>query len=362
MKNRRHAAVLFGAAAVLLVAGCGGRNAGPHVSDGAAPVPISVFRPIPAGGSDLVLPGRIAAGEEVVLTARQAGRVTSLPRREGDGFHAGEPLVAFDAPEARDALRAARASLDAATLRGAQARLQEARMESLFATRVASQRERELAQSDRRDAEATLASAQAAFAEVSAAHAIPAPFDGVVVRRMLDPGATVTPGQPVLAIRSRARAEIVAAVPESELGRLRGARFAYRSAEGPWRDAVLTRVDGMTDHVTRTRVARFRPARPGEPIEPGAFASVRITGAAPAAGRDTASLPRTLSVPARSLVRRGALTGVYVVREGRAYLRWLRLGAASGERVEVLSGLGPDDQIAGDPAGLADGRAVEVRP
>lgn len=362
MKNRRHAATLFGAAAVLLVAGCGGRGAGTHGSDDAAPVPITAFRPVPAGGSELVLPGRIAAGEEVVLTARHAGRVTTLPRREGDGFRAGEPLVTFDAPEARDALSAARAALDAATLRGSQARLQEARMESLFAARVASQRERELAQSDRRDAEAALASAQAAFAEVSAALAIPAPFAGVVVRRMLDPGATVAPGQPVLAIRSRAPAEIVAAVPESELGRLRGARVAFRSAEGPWRNAVLTRVDGMTDYATRTRVARFRPAGAGEPIEPGAFASVRISGAPPAAGRDTASLPRILSVPARSLVRRGALAGVYVVREGRAYLRWLRLGATDGERVEVLSGLGPDDLIAADPAGLADGRAVQVAP
>lgn len=360
MKNRRPVAAPIGAAVVLLIAGCGSRGAKAPAGDGAAPVPITAIRPAPAGGSDLVLPARIAAGEEVVLAARHAGRVTSLPRREGDGFRVGEPLVAFEAPEARDALSAARAALDAASLRGAQARLQEARMESLFAARIASQRERELAQSDRRDAEAALASAQASFAEVSAALAIPAPFDGVVVRRMVDPGATVAPGQPVLAIRSRARAEIVAAVPESELGRLAGARVAFRSAEGPWRDAVLARVDGMTDYATRTRVARFRPARPAGALEPGAFARVRITGGPPAAGGDTASLQGILSVPARSLVRRGALAGVYVVREGRAYLRWLRLGAADGERVEVLSGLGPDDLIAADPTGLADGRAVEV--
>jgi RND family efflux transporter MFP subunit len=362
MRDRRQAtlgiAVMVAALAASL-AGCGGKHAGTHGAGDGPPVAITAIRALPAGEADLVLPARVAAGEEVVVTARHAGRVTALPHREGDRFRAGEPLVAFDAPEAREALAAARAALDAGLVRGEQARRQEARMESLFASRVASQRERELAQAERRDAEAALASAQAGFAEVSTALAIPAPFDGVVVRRMLDPGATVGPGQPVLAIRSRAPAEVVAAVPESELGRLARARFAFRSGDGPWRDAVLARVDGMTDYATRTRVARFRPARGGEPLEPGAFARVRIAGAAPRAGA-AAAADGPLSVPARSLVRRGALTGVYVVRDGRAYLRWLRIGAADGERVEVLSGLSPDELIAADPAGLADGRAVEV--
>ena len=359
MRIRSHALVTV-VGTVLAVTGCGARHEAKPATD-STPITISTVPVLAGGEAALVLPARIAAGEEVVVGARMAGRVTALPYREGDRFHAGATLVAFDAPESREALGAARAALEAARLRGVQAGLQESRMESLFVARVASQRERELAQSDRRDAEAALAAARAAHSELSASVAIPAPFDGVVVRRMLDPGAAVSAGQPLLAIRSRAQGEIVSSIPESDLGRLPGARFAFRSGEGPWRDAVLVRVDGMTDFATRTRVARFRPARPADPLDPGAFARVRITGGAPGpTGRDDTSMQRTLSVPARSLVRRGALAGVYVVREGRAYLRWLRLGAVDGERVEVLSGLDPGDEIAADPAGLVDGRAVEV--
>jgi len=274
--------------AALNVAGCGGHPAPKSGAEG-APIAVATLRPLTAGGAALTLPARIAAGEEVVVTALRAGRLTSLPHREGDRFRAGAPLAAFDAPEARDALRAARANLEAATLRGEQARRQDARMESLFVLRVASQRERELAESDRRDAEASLASTQAAYAELSSGLTIPAPFDGVVVRRMLDPGANVTAGQPILAIRSIAPGEIVAAVPESELPRLAHGRFAFRSDDGPWRDAVLARVDGMTDYATRTRTARFRPASHDTPLVPGAFAHVRIAGGTPAlAGGDTA--------------------------------------------------------------------------
>lgn len=360
MRIRCHVLVtVVGTAAVLAVAGCGARHTAKPAAD-TTPITVTTVPVLVGSAAALVLPARVTAGEEVVVGARGAGRVTALPYREGDRFRAGAILVAFDAPEAREALGAARAALEAATMRGAQARLQESRMESLFVARVASQRERELAQSGRRDAEAALAAAQAAHSELSASVAIPAPFDGVVVRRMLDPGAPVSAGQPLLAIRSRAAGEVVSSIPESDLGRLAGAHFAFRSGDGPWRDAVLIRVDGMTDYATRTRVARFRPAGPGAALEPGAFARVRITGGAPGrAGGDGVSMPRILSVPSRSLVRRGALAGVYVVRDGRAHLRWLRLGAADGERVEVLSGLDPADRIAADPAGLTDGRTIE---
>jgi RND family efflux transporter MFP subunit len=349
-------AALLAGAAVTTLGGCG-RHARPPAAGGPPPVRIAVVRPMPAGAAGLELPGRVAAGEEVVVTARRAGRVTALPRREGDRFRVGQTLVVFDAPEARQALAAARAALQAAALRNAQAQLQQARMDSLYEVRIASLRERELAESDRRDAAAALAAAQAGLDEESAALGIPAPFDGVVVRRMLDPGTTVGAGQPLLAIRSGGAVEILAAVPESELGRLAGAGFAVRSGDGPWREAVLVRVDGMTDYTTRTRIARLRPAGPGPLPDAGAFVHVRITAAA--VGGDA---PGLLSIPEQVLVRRGALTGVYVVREGRARLRWLRLGAAGSGRVEVLGGLDAGELLAANPRGLADGIAVVVGP
>jgi hypothetical protein len=65
-------------------------------------------------------------------------------------------------------------------------------------------------------------------------------------------------------------------------------------------------------------------------------------------------------VPAASLVRRGALTGVFVIAESRAELRWLRVGRADGERVQVLAGLRPGEAVARTPGGLADGQPVTV--
>jgi hypothetical protein len=69
-----------------------------------------------------------------------------------------------------------------------------------------------------------------------------------------------------------------------------------------------------------------------------------------------------LTVPSRCLVRRGSLTGVYVIQDGRAILRWLRVGQESADWVEVMAGLATGDEIATEPEKLSDGRRVQSRP
>ena len=60
------------------------------------------------------------------------------------------------------------------------------------------------------------------------------------------------------------------------------------------------------------------------------------------------------------MVRRGALTGVFVAEENRAVLRWLRLGRREGDRFEVLAGLEAGDAVIQVAAGLVDGATVTL--
>jgi RND family efflux transporter MFP subunit len=312
----------------------------------------------PVPGPTVTLPGRVRAREEVTLGAMVGGRLTGLPFVEGARFGRGQTLARFDAPELRLALEAAQARTSSAVVRLRQARLQESRMDSLFAARVAALREVELAQSDRASAEAEHAAARAALDQLATASALPAPFAGVVVRHRVDVGTTVTPGQPLLDLRSNEVGEIEVAVPESELGRVARARLSYQSEGGPWRGARLARLDGMTDPASRTRVARLRPAT-GDALDPGAYVRVRLEADTSATRGETAGGG---TVPATAVVRRGALTGVFVLREGRATLRWIRLGRPHGEGFEVLAGLSAGETVAVDASGLRDGIAVRWTP
>lgn len=339
------------------LASCGG---GAH-HEAAAPdlgpaVNVTVLRATSGSPDALVLPARVTAREEVTLTARLGARLTALPLREGDRFKRGQTLATFDAPETRAQLDGARAGLAAATVARDMARKQEARMDSLYANRVAALRELEGAQAERRGAEAAWAQAKAQVDGLQSGATLEAPFDGVVVRRHADVGVTVGPGMPLMDIRSSDVGEITASVPESELARLQSAGAEYQIGDGDWAAATLVRVDGMTDFNSRSRIARFRPAS-GAALEAGAFARVRLSGASGASGTATSI---ALRVPSGALVTRGGLTGVFVVEGDVARLRWLRVGRSNGGTVEVLAGLASDDAVIVDPKGLADGRKVKV--
>ena len=358
-KTRRDAIVALSLALTAVLSGVGcGPAARPETDPVDAVLTVRTLRPsTDPGTGSLILPGRARADQEVTLTARLPARLTALAR-EGDRFVRSAPLARFDSPESREGLAASRAAMEAAAVRRARASTQEARLRSLFASGVVSKRDLEQVEVERQAAESAWSTARAEVAQWREATTLTASFDGSVVRRFADPGAVLRPGDPVLSVRSSLVAEIVAAIPESRLGGLVGDRVDYQVGDGPWRSARLLRLEGMTDVATRTRAATFAPLGRDENLEAGAFVRVRIAVREGAATRDT--LAARLRVPKGSLVRRGGLAGVFVIADGSARLRWLRLGDEEDGRVEVLAGLAPGEEFAADPAGLAHGRVVRV--
>jgi RND family efflux transporter MFP subunit len=338
-------------AAAIVLSGCAGRGTTSRDARGpAVDVAVATFDP-GAPGAVVVIPARVKAAEEVTITARLGARLTAVRAREGARLRRGDPIAVFDAPETRRALTAARAEVASAELALAVAARQQARMESLFAARAVADRDREVAGAEHRSAEARFESARAAFDALASGSTVRAPFDGVVVRIHADPGADLSPGAPLADLRSSAGLEVVADVPENDAAGLATSALSVQVGDGPWRPARLTRLDGMTDWRTRSRTAHL--TFQGD-AEAGAYARLAL-GTLPGTDGDG-------SVPASSLVNRGALAGVFVIESGRARLRWLKLGRARGERVEVLGGLEPGERFALAPGSLVDGDTVSVRP
>ncbi len=341
------AAVLMG----LALSGCGATGREARAPAPPAVAVQTVVLDSSAVGS-LVLPARVKAREEVVVGARVAGRVTVLLASEGQRVRGGQPLARFDAPESRRALEAARREFEAATLGAEGAGRQQARMESLLVARVAAPRDREVADAAAQAADARLESARAGLENLAASFEVRAPFAGVIAQRHVDAGADVQPGTPLFTVRSTDGTEIVLPVPEAALPALPGAQLAFEVDGQGWQPARLLRVDGMTDFSTRTRTAHLAPAAGSGP-DPGAFARVRIES-------PRLPDPPLPLLPSTGIVRRGALTGAFVIADGRAELRWLRLGREQGGQVEVLSGLLPGERVARFAGGLADGARVRI--
>src|SRR5687767_12154491 len=152
---------------------------------GAAPAAVEVAVTTPKRGDIhryVTLPGTLRANQQVTLHAKVAGYLKSIAVDVGDTVKAGQSLAELELPE----LVAERASHDA-----------ELRIAKAEADRVKAARAKapDLITPQAADtAEARLALAQAAIGENEALlrfSKITAPFNGVVTRRYVDPGAFV---------------------------------------------------------------------------------------------------------------------------------------------------------------------------
>src|SRR5262249_19837988 len=110
---------------------------------------------------------------------------------------------------------------------------------------------------------------------------------------------------------------------------------------------TVARLGKAEDPTTRTMRAEVDVSNPDGVLVEGMY------------GRATIELqPRSenLSVPSACVVGHAGAGGaaVFVVRDGKARRVPVTLGGDDGSRVEVLSGLGPDDRLVVRPPGTLD--------
>jgi len=260
---------------------------------------------------------------------------------------------------------AAEAELARAQTRAAEAGLERA------------QRELELRTEERlrvAAAEAGLARAAALRdqAQVSAEEAqlrlarttVRAPVAGVVLQRLVAPGAELTAENGVVATLYDPRSVRVRVdVPQGELAKLstgQKVRIETEARAGkPYAGEVL-RVVRQADINKVTLQVHVRIADGDELLRPEMLVQARFLagGAAPEAGTGVTG---ALRIPARLLVQ-GERVWVLDALGKSAELRTLKLGAVVGEEVEVLDGLNLSDKlIASELARLAPGLAVRPK-
>ncbi|MGB5302340.1 MAG: efflux RND transporter periplasmic adaptor subunit, partial [Gemmatimonadota bacterium] len=204
-------------------------------------------------------------------------------------------------------------------------------------------------------AEAALRTAEAMRDEAHAAReyvTLRAPFDGTVSARFVDPGDLASPGQPVLVISGAGGVKLEADVPAAMAEAMAdGERVTVVEPQSARRwPATVRRVVPVIDLAShRFRVEAMFDSSENLPVA-GSYVRLEI------AGRGEASA----WVPSDAIVRRGQLSGVYVVTGDAVRLRWIRTGRRTADAVEVLAGLAAGSLVVRHPdPGLVDGAAVD---
>jgi RND family efflux transporter MFP subunit len=349
-------AAAIAACLTLLLTACGGKSAdtdqGVPASTLAVTLARAQVRPIQR---TVVVSGPVAAFEEMQLGVEINGaRVTALNVDVGQHVRKGQVLLELDHRSLDSDLQQANAALAEAEAGVALARANLARGEGLVKDRYISASQLDELRAVRTQAEARRNTARAArdaaqlrrdFAELRA------PADGVISRRLVQPGQVVAAGTELLRLIRDGRLEWRAELPEDDLARVEpGATVQLPSSAGTVTGRIRAVSPGV-DSQTRTGTLYADLPEPG-PLQPGSYVEGRIvTGAGDA-----------LVVPAASVVQRDGHAYVFTLDDKHvAHRVRVATGARVDGQVEIVDGLEAGDAVVEQGAGfLGDGDVARV--
>jgi multidrug efflux pump subunit AcrA (membrane-fusion protein) len=347
----------------------------------------AVTRPISAS---VQATGSFVAMETSDVAPQAAGRVVETPVNVGDFVRQGQLLARLESRDAELRLDQARAAEEQAL---AQARLADAdaqRYENLIKTgdvsrsayekaRTQADTAQAQANSARQQYEATLNAARqnyqgvmTAQASLAGVHAqtemamkamqdtsIRAPFDGYVSARPIAAGQYVALTSKIATVLRVTPIKIDLQVSESNAPQIRLGASVETSVPGyPGRkfEGKVTAINPAVDPNSRTFSVEAQLPNTDLALKPGMFATSRILLGGTSEG---------IFVPSRAVVTDASTNSsqVFFIRDGKARVAVVQLGAKDGDAIQILSGLSPGAMVALDHLqDLYDGQSVQTTP
>lgn len=372
--------------AAATMAGCGSGTTEKSAAQESAPISVHAAAVTQTEVADgYVATGTVHSRTAATISSKVMGYVQKVDANVGDSVPAGKVLVVIDSKDLEAHVNQAQAAVDEARtaladvengIAAAKANLDLTqatfnRIKDLFEKKSVTNQEYDeataklsvaranyqSAQSKHSQVKSKVAQAEAALnaAQVMKAYTtITSPFAGMVTEKSVEEGNLAAPGQPLLTIERTGQYRMEVPVGESRMHEIRPGQKVVLSIGALDRtiDATVTELVPAVDSMSRTFLVRINLPS-GLKVQSGMFGRATFaTGSRQA-----------LVVPEEAIQTQGQVQGVFVVDNGRARLRLVTLGSASGNGHEVLSGLDGGEQVIFPlPPGIHDGSRVEVRP
>lgn len=325
--------------------GKGAERGGPPSGTAASAVPVEVAsidrRSV---SSFLETNGSLEAENDVKIVARIQGAVVELAAEEGMRLKKGALMLRINEAETRAQVEIAQVAVNEATR--SHQRAKAARDNEIISQEVY---DTALAQLESARAQLTNAEIDYSYTNVTA------PFDGIVVERLVKLAENVTANQELFRFSEFDPLLCKIQIPEKELSRLKKGQTAYVNVEA-WPDerfeASVLRISPVVDAATGTIRVTLQVWARGK-LSPGMFARVFLV---------TDTHEDAIVMPKRALSVESLSDTVFVVNaENQAERRPLQLGYEETDVVEVLSGLTVGERvIVVGQDGLTDGTPIQV--
>ena len=292
--------------------------------------------------------GTLTSARDAELTPRVAGLVASVSVDAGDRVKAGDTLIELDRTLEALTLTTLEASVTEAEAQLAEARRLAREAERLSTRGAVSQSEQ---QARRSQVAVNAAAVERLRAEAAAQrerlqrHAVIAPFDGQVRRRLVDPGEYVAQTTPTVSLVATETLRLDVSAPQQYFGLIEPGMAVQVQPETGRREPIEATVDvvvGASDAAARSFLVRVFVDNSAGELTPGMSAKALLA---------LESREPVLVAPRDALVRvPGGGTRMWLVREDddgtlRAIKRQVTLGRSANNNVEVLDGLAAGDRV-----------------
>lgn len=292
---------------------------------------------------DFLANGNFIAASEIKLAAEKAGRVTRILADEGSHVRKGQLLVTIKTNQLSVELDNAKASY-------ANALRDKERYEKAFATGGVTRQQLDQAILTLQNAEAKVQQAAISIDDAN----ILSPFNGVVNKRYIEPGAVLAPGTELFDIVDVSKLKLQVPVNERQVVMLKkGDKVNIRASVFPDKtfSGVISFIAAKADESLNFTVEIEVTNQGDNILKAGMY------------GTAVFDFPQTtpaIAVPRSAFVGSVSSNQVFVLDKDKARIRKVVAGRITGNIVEVLEGLNEGDVIiSSGQINLVDGTTVQ---
>jgi RND family efflux transporter MFP subunit len=317
-----------------------------------------------APAEEIILPGNVQPFITSPIYARTSGYLRKWTVDIGAHVKKGQLLAVIETPEVDQQLQQSLSNLNTAKANLALAETTKNRYEGMIRSNAVSQQDVDNAVGTYNANKAIVGANQANVKQLEALQSfekIYAPFAGVVTARNTDIGDLINSGSAggvktdLFHIAQPGTLRVYVNVPEEySQGTKVGMTADLSLAEFPGRkfQGKLVRTAEAINMTTRTLLIEIDVNNPAGELLTGSYAEVHLKMPTQAS---------TLLLPVNTLIFRSQGLRVGVVKDGKALLAAVTPGRDSGNQIEIVAGIKPDDQvIINPPDSIVSGQRVQI--
>ncbi len=318
----------------------------------------------------------VEARRRVQLLPRVTGRLMELRVKQGSIVRAGDVVATLEHDQQNALVYSAAAQLAAARAETAKAKAEMLnaktnvdRYRRLYKEGFSTQQQLDAIETEHTGAAAALEASRAKERQYSAEstraastkedYIIRAPMDGIVLNDYtLTKGAMISPSSPVLDIADPRRLKATLKIPELKIFAVKigmPVLLAFDALPGEKFTGSVTRIDQYVDPATRTSSVEIEldnDKQAGGRLRPGMFGTASIV---------EKEYKNAITVADGALHTSEEGYYAFIVRNGKAIMRQVKIGIKENGRTQITDGLNAGDEvITFGGANLKSGEAVSV--